>query len=302
MKNTWTEEMDHVLTDGIKCGLSASKIAESLGISRNAVLGRAFRQGLSLQGGDREQFGQRLAKRQERIARHQLRKLQPRPSRIKPHDVIDRIMELREAGLSWRQVGELIGIQGTLARIWAISLGRVTPLRAKRISPEQDEYLIQAWKDHVHVEEMAEELKRSVGVIRQRIFILKTMKLIGTRDACKTRILKKYGKEALAFGETPRKALENISAAKKMAMENARNEARKAKNIMKDNAISEMLAEIASGVSRDRAIFNARAKGVDLERISKHFDITRERVRQICWKVAQTIAFEQLKEKQNGEP
>lgn len=43
---SWTDERDAALRQGRKDGLSAAVIADQLGITRNAVLGRAFRLGL----------------------------------------------------------------------------------------------------------------------------------------------------------------------------------------------------------------------------------------------------------------
>ena len=43
----WTSEMDAALTSGFQAGLSARLVGKKLGVTRNAVLGRHFRMGLS---------------------------------------------------------------------------------------------------------------------------------------------------------------------------------------------------------------------------------------------------------------
>ena len=48
----WTPEMDAVITTGFEVGLSARIIGEQLGMTRNSVLGRSFRLGLSKPKGD----------------------------------------------------------------------------------------------------------------------------------------------------------------------------------------------------------------------------------------------------------
>jgi hypothetical protein len=42
----WTPEMDAIVATGINNGLSSQLIADELGVTRNAVLGRRFRLGL----------------------------------------------------------------------------------------------------------------------------------------------------------------------------------------------------------------------------------------------------------------
>ncbi len=156
-------------------------------------------------------------------------------------------------------------------------------------------YIANAYSEHVSVEEIADTIGRSYGVIRQKVLQLQKAGVITAyRDPQRTRLLRQYGAIALKAGANPSDALAKIAAAKREAFANVMNEARKAKTHFKQQAMEEMMADIAAGVDRNEAIFKARAKGVTLQEISDCFGVTRERVRQICAKQAEIIVLEKL--------
>lgn len=290
----WTDELDDTLKEGIKKGLTAKEIAKKIGhdITRNAVLGRIFRQGWSKEMVKKQSIGQAVRGKKPK---------QRSIFRIQPEDVIDRIMDLKDLGLTWVEVGETIGVSMATARIWGIQYGGYDPIVRKHFTPEEIDYIIQAYGDHVPVEDMADKLNRSYGVIRQKVLKLQQLGRITThRDAQRTRLLRRYGAQALQAGTDPSDALHKIAEAKRIAFANAMNEAVKARTYFKQQAIEEMAADIAAGVDRNEAIFKARAKGVTLNEISDCFDITRERVRQICSKQAEIIALQKLVGEDDG--
>jgi len=167
--------------------------------------------------------------------------------------------------------------------------------RFKRWRPEEDEYLRQEWLRHTPAQEIAKALIRSVGVIRQRIFH-NHKDLHGKRVPGATRLVRKHGHAVLQAGGTPAEAAAAMKAAKVLAYADAKASATKAKQARYEVALSVMRSAIANGGDRDMAIFVARAEGVRLEALGKEFKITRERIRQICEKVAFTISLEaQLK-------
>ena len=279
----WTEQKDNALKQGIKDGLSAKQIADKIGkgATRNSVLGRIFRLKLAMNDTkERKPYKKRKAH-----------------TRVQPEDVIDQIMDLRDMGMVWREIGEAVGITMQTARNWAIAYGGYVEHTArKRFTPEDEAYIAKAYVEHVPVEEVADTLNRTFGVIRQKVLQLQRNGALasGERDPARTRLLRRYGAQALEAGDTPSDALHKIAEAKRMAFANAMYEAQKAKTVFKQQAIEEMMADIAAGVDRNEAIFKARAKGVTLNEISECFNITRERVRQICTKQAEIIALQSL--------
>jgi hypothetical protein len=285
----WTEQKDNALKEGVKNGLSASKIAQKLGkgVTRNAVLGRIFRLKLVADG-----IKERKPYKKRRKSR----------TSIRVEDVIDQIMDLRDMGMQWWKIGETVGVTMQTARNWAIAHGGyIEHSVRKRFTPEDEAYIAKAYAEHVTIEEIADTLStlgvnRTFGVIRQKVLQLQRKGAIGAgvRNQAMTRLLRRYGVKALEMGGTPSEALHKIAEAKRSAFANALHEAQKAKTVFKQQAMEEMMADIAAGVERNEAIFKARAKGVTLNEISECFNITRERVRQICTKQAELIALQKL--------
>lgn len=288
----WTKEMDAKLEVGLQNRQSARLIAQDIGVSRNAVLGRVFRLGLKLTGKPGPQGPRKI-----RTVLH--RKHRPR---VNPDHYIDDIMDLRDGGATWHEVAETVGLSIVKVREIAIAFGGYQPKQVNYFTEEEVEYIIRAWRDHVTVEDMADHLGRTFGVMRQKILQLNRDGRLAhiVRDPAKTRLLRQYGEQALAAGATPSEALANIAEAKRRALAEAINAARMAATKRHKIAIEKMLTDIASGGDRNQAIFDARAEGATLEEIAVEIDLTRERVRQICFAQAQLIALRNLVGEKDG--
>lgn len=287
----WTEEQDAKLRAGIQNRMSARLIGESLGVTRNSVLGRVFRLGLHLNG-KRGSSGPRGPYKTRNTA------ITPRMRnmRLNPSDYIDHIMDLRDVGLTWGEISAQTGISVPKLREWAIAFGGHRIKTNRYFTDEELQYIIGAWRDHVHLEDMADKLGRSFGVMRQKIMQMQRVGMLRDieRDPAKTRLLRVYGEKALAAGATPSEALANIAEAKKRAMAEAMMAARMAATKRHKLAVEKMLMDINAGGDRNQAIFEARAEGATLEEIAEPLNLTRERVRQICFKQAELIALHRL--------
>ena len=285
----WTEELDNALIKAHEDGLSASMIAERLGnnLTRNAILGRSFRLGLF--PGKKPlitMFDKPAKKGQKRQKRT-----------VDPQFVVDHIMDYRDMGLTWDQIGAIYNTKGINARRWAIDYGGYLPPKLRYFTDEEDFYIIKSWNESVTVEDIADKLGRSFGTVRQRILRLKRNSLIETRDPAKTRLLRQYGQKALEAGSTPTEALRNIRDAKMQAFATARQMAVEAKTKLKKTAMFTLRANMDAGMERDEAIFRARSEGVILNELAEEFGLTRERIRQICIKHAEMVALKSLLEK-----
>ena len=278
----WTDEADALLREGISKGLSAAQIGDKLGVSRNSILGRTFRLGLSSprKGKPRTIKPGHGHKRRERIS---------------PDLYVDQIMDLRDMGWAWHDIALQTGLTVVKCREIAIIYGGYVPKQINCFTPKEVEYLMEEWQKHTPAEVIADKLGRSFGVIRQKVLQLSRVGLLNVkRDPAKTRLLRQYGEHALSAGKTPKEALHNIAEAKKRAfaeaVQTARINAKKRRSI----AVEKMLSDIEAGVERNEAIFTARSEGALLEEIGEALDITRERVRQICFKMAEIIALKKL--------
>lgn len=295
MHITWTDNHDKEIKKGLKEGLSASEIADKLNqtfgtsLTRNSVLGRIFRQSLKFPI-------------KAKIGRPRKQVLVPGRVGRKTRAVVDfrkhadRIMDMRDNGFTWEQIGKVLGCGGPYARLKSIEMGLCVANAKKNFTPEEVKHLTKAWKDHVPVEDIADALGRSYGVIRQKIIQLKLEKRIGTRDPQKTRLLRQYGEYALIEGKTPSEVLKILAQAKADAMVAARHAARAAKTQKYTQAIEVMEKNIKNGMDRNEAIFLARADGVPLQMLGDRFDLTRERIRQISYLYAHKLALQELLE------
>lgn len=287
----WTPEMDAAITRGHQDGLSARLIAESIGggVTRNSVLGRTFRLGLCQSGSERRK-PETSAKRPKKETLLQISIRQ----RTRPADVIDRITDMLELGLGWREIAAEIGMSIATVRGWAIKFGGYAPRHMTRFTDEDRAYITAAWARHDLVEDIADKLGRSFGVVRQEILRLRRGGHIETRDPNKTRLLRQYGEAALAAGATPAEALKKMAEAKEAAFSEARDAAASAKRKYRDQVLTALRASVAAGADRNACIFAARADGVSLEEIGAEFGLTRERIRQICNAYAQEVALRNL--------
>jgi hypothetical protein len=303
----WTPEMDAAVKSGFSEGLSARLIGERLGVTRNAVLGRSFRLGLC-NPIDQRREPERTAipARRTRAPREVSteRKKHTTLGRLalelntSPGQIIENINDLRDLGHTWQQIGTHYGVNAQTILKWAIEHGDYQPRTLRYFTDDEVAYLCDAWAKNVPVEEMADHLNRSFGVVRQTLLRLKKRGEIGARDPAKTRLLRVYGEAALSAGETASEVLRKISQAKKQALAAAISASQAAKRRRYDDALARMREAIASGSDRNAAIFECRAEGVGLDDIGAVFGISRERVRQICNDYAGKVAIEQLMSKQ----
>lgn len=284
----WTDEMDASIRRGHEAGLSARLISEQLGVTRNAVLGRTFRLGLCKSYSEPREPASTAARRVSMTA--VLIQKNFLPAQLAEH-----IRDLRDMGASWKAVGDDLGVSMVTARNYASKFGLLIPSETKPIfSPAEYSTIIRDWNNNVPVEDIADKLDRSFGAVRQKILKLQREGRLGSRDAAKTRLLKQYGEAALDAGATPVEALRKMAEAKQMAFAAALKASRAAKRHRFELALAELRTAIASGLDRNAAIFACRAEGVSLQEIASEFDITRERVRQICNDHAQEIALKAL--------
>jgi hypothetical protein len=190
-----------------------------------------------------------------------------------PDDTTERILALRADGRSWSYIAAEFGVSIETLRVKAKRDGVLMAKSIRRLTPEEDDYIRQEWAKNLPLENMAVHLRRSVGGVRQRIFH-RLSDLVGTRSKSATFVVKRYGREALELGKSPHE----VRAAIASATAEAKHYRTKAK-------IEHLHAQIAAGVPRNEAIFEARCSGLTLERIAEEFDVTRERIRQIYQEV-----------------
>lgn len=296
---SWTPEMDAAVKSGFDEGLSARLIGERLGVTRNSVLGRTFRLGLCQPAGQPRQPKQtagrpRIAKPAQQPGEKKRHTTLTRLSmelNASPSQIVEHISDLRDLGYTWQQIGNNYGLNAQTIIKWATEHGNYEPRTIRYFSEDELAYICDAWTKNVPVEDMADHLNRSFGVIRQTILRLRQKGEIAGRDPAKTRLLRLYGEKALAAGSTPAEALRKMNEAKQVALAAAMNASREAKRKHHTRALEKLQADIESGADRDAAIFACRAEGVSLEDIGQSINVTRERIRQICNRYASDIAL-----------
>lgn len=198
-----------------------------------------------------------------------------------PDDTASRIETMRAAGQPWRVVAEGFGVNAGTIRIQAKKLGVFRP-SSRYFAAAEDEVIRHDYVTHANLRETAAKLGRSYGDIRQRIFLFHR-DLVGTvRTGASTKAIMKYGRGVLELGATPAEAVAACKAKIVEAEAAARVAALHAKAKHNSQIVDLMLSQISQGKDRNAAIFEARALGVTLEQIGGCFEITRERVRQIC--------------------
>lgn len=198
-----------------------------------------------------------------------------------PDDTAEIIKRMRGDGKAWAVIAAEFGVTTQTVCRKAQDLGAHVGKTIKRFTPEEDAYIRQEWAKNTPVEQIAQALSRSEGVVRQRI-LHKLRDLVGTRSALGTRLVNRYGHEVLGAGGTPEEIHARLKEIQEQATAKARASAH-AKWLAKQRmAINAMHEAIAAGTPRNMAIAECRSAGVTLERLGEEFGITRERVRQIC--------------------
>ena len=199
-----------------------------------------------------------------------------------PEDTADRIMNMRQMGASWLAIANSFGVDQNTIRKKAITLGLLVPRKNRRFTASDDAIIRADYLAHADLEETARKIGCSYGVLRQRIFHNHKDLLRTVRTPASTRAINKFGIELLRHGRTPQEAAKNIREKVVVAKAAARVAAINAKNRQREQVVSVMIEQVRNGKPRDEAIFGARSLGVTLERIAECFDLTRERIRQIC--------------------
>lgn len=199
-----------------------------------------------------------------------------------PKDTAQRIQDARTLGATWQVIADGFGCSLATIRNKAIELGLLEPKLVRRFTAEDDAILRADYLANADLEETAKKIGCSYGVLRQRIYNNHKDLLNTVRTSHGTKQLKRYGLGLLAHGATADEAAKNLKSKIIAAKAAARVAAISAKERRSNQIIETMLADIAGGKDRNVAIFEARAMGVSLQRIADNFDITRERIRQIC--------------------
>ena len=150
-------------------------------------------------------------------------------------------------------------------------------INMRRFTPEEDQYIREAYAAYVPVEIMAAKINRSWGTMRQRI-----LKLGLTRDSRKTRLVKQYGADVLNLApdviEIRAIIASNMTYERKMA------EAEEAARLQ--GVLNEAEANIWNKhMPREEAFAKAQDAGCTLESIGHRFGLTRERVRQLIARI-----------------
>lgn len=138
----WTEERHGQLVTLAQRGMTASQVAEELGTTRNAILGRAHRHGIKFLGARplpprRWQAASGRPKGSKPPPNHPMRRGRPRGARAFTDQEIATAIAARLAGLSYRKAAAMIGASAiSLRQNWMKDasltvLGRTLYMRAK---------------------------------------------------------------------------------------------------------------------------------------------------------------------------
>lgn len=198
-----------------------------------------------------------------------------------PSDTAARIQKMLDDGCTWYEIASSFGVSYQAVRYRAMVLG-VFKLRNRFFTAEEDAVIRQGYLDNEDLDIVAARVGRTRGDIYQRI-LRKFPEILNTvRSPKVSRAVKRYGRDVLELGATPQEAAEVVKQRVIAASAAARVAAMQAKARRRAEAVALMMEKIAKGMDRNRAMFEARMLGLPLENIAACFDITRERVRQIC--------------------
>lgn len=157
----------------------------------------------------------------------------------------------------------------------------------KRFEPWEDVIIKREHAAHTLIQDIIPMLKpgRRIGTVQQRI-----LKLGLKRDARKTSLARRFGKEALALAPTVEEARRMALATERGVVQAER--ANHLETIM--DALDMAEKTIAEGGNRKAAFQQAMVTGASLQQVGDRFDITRERVRQIVHDVKGTPSYKKV--------
>lgn len=265
-RSTWTAEQDYALTFGAALGMTASQIAGQIGsITRNAVIGRSNRLGLSLSGNKNRQ----AAIRSEKAAA-------PKPERRKRNSTwtADEDTALAVAVAARKTSNDIAKELGRTesaihARRGVLGLRQYS---TRLFTPDEDQIIRERHAAFVPVDEIAKSLNRTTGSLKQRIFHLGLH-----RDGRKVKLAARYGLDILNLSDDPGKIQEALKAKKQQEKE-----ARDAEHVAEvEAALSLMKEALIRGEDRAIVYRAALIRGATLQQIGDIVGVTRERVRQI---------------------
>jgi hypothetical protein len=210
-----------------------------------------------------------------------------------PRNTADRIEKMLAAKKTWPQMAVSFGCSTITIRNKAVDLGLYTPKKLRRFTPEDDAIIRADYLANADLELTAQKIGCSYGVLKQRIHLCHHDIVRTVRSAHGTLALKRYGQELLRHGATAGEAAANLRQKIIDAKTVAKVTAIRARKTRREQMLDDMMSEINEGKDRNTAIFEARMLGLHLEEIAGRLNITRERVRQICNKVAFDAAVKQ---------
>lgn len=261
-ESIWTQERDYALAFGAALGMSAARIAESMGdVTRNAVIGRANRIGLGLHGKPRY-----VAPAPETDASH--------AGKLKNLWTAEQDAILT-AGVAARRSSKDIAAElgRTLSAVFSrrVNLGlRIFTIR--RFTNDEDTIIRSDYASFVPVEDTAKKIGRSIGTLRQRILHLGL-----TRDARKTRLASRFGIDVLSLSDDPAEINRQMQERERQQQEDRK--AAEAARVVA--ALEAMQTALNAGEDRVAAFQAAMLQGATLLAVGDATGISPERVRQL---------------------
>jgi hypothetical protein len=203
-----------------------------------------------------------------------------------PADTREVIEKMRAFRYTWKEISLHFGCnQNTvMTKYREICLG--VPERTDRVlryfTPEEDAELRRAYLAFEDLTMVAAKMGRRRGDVMQRILRKHSDLLNTVRTTSLSLAVDRYGIDVLQkFDPNLQEAVNKMKEAKIQAKAEARAAAIAAKEAHLGYKMKLADEAIAAGENRNEVIFRLRAQGISLEKIGKHFNITRERVRQI---------------------
>jgi hypothetical protein len=276
----WTEQDTAFLRNHYHADMSAAVIGEQLGISRNAVIGKARRLGLA----PTEDSPEKITKLPKPVKRKkQRRKRLPRKDPLR-----DEIANRYRAGERPSVIAADLGVSDEFVQ--SVRIGRKIPPQRdnsshRKITPSEWQMIREAWERYDSVESIAERLGGiSENSLRQRLFqagfrrVQAVARYAARCTPAQKEILLHQGEAAFiaamkASDEAERVALQEAKAVRR---EINKRSARHAVKQAERNGTFD-------GMSRNEIIrWKREVAGLTLQEIGDEYGVTRERIRQLC--------------------